>query len=180
MQGRRAQGACGRRRARFSTRGSRRATEPRCSRLAVAPRGPALAWSRAIRGDHAPVRRGLSTGPTIRRMWKRRLLQIVRQMVPSSRVELVPLAESQHHDETSGAGDAAESGSESGANESTLEIPLRCGASIYARLRIRPRAGVKSSLPHRRCEASVDNRDDGGVRDGGHGAFHGMASHQRG
>ncbi len=72
------------------------------------------------------------------------LLQIVRQMVPSSRVELVPLAESQHHEETSGVGDAAESGSESGANERTLEIPLRCGASIYARLRIRPRAGGKS------------------------------------
>ena len=72
------------------------------------------------------------------------LLRIVRQMVPSSRVELVPLAESQHHDETIGAGDAAETGSVGGANERTLEIPLRCGASIYARLRIRPRAGGTS------------------------------------
>ena len=72
------------------------------------------------------------------------LLRIVRQMVPSSRVELVPLAESQHHDETIGAGDAAEPGSEGGARERILEIPLRCGASIYARLRIRPRAGGTS------------------------------------
>ena len=71
-------------------------------------------------------------------------LLIVRLLVPSSRVELVPLAESQQHDETSDAGDAAESGPAGGANERMLEIPLRCGASIYARLRIRPRAGGKS------------------------------------
>jgi diguanylate cyclase (GGDEF)-like protein len=71
-------------------------------------------------------------------------LRIVRQMVPSSRVELVPLADGNHHDDPSGAGDATGSGSLDAANQRMLEIPLRCGASICARLRIRPRAGSNS------------------------------------
>ena len=73
------------------------------------------------------------------------LMRMVHQMVPSSRVELVPLAGSHQHEESDGAGDAAESHSRGGADQRVLEIPLRCGASICARLRIRPRAGGPSS-----------------------------------
>ncbi len=69
------------------------------------------------------------------------LLRIVREMVPSSRVELVASAESHDHDETNGTGGAAECATPGASNHKLLEIPLRCGASICARLRIRPRAG---------------------------------------
>jgi diguanylate cyclase (GGDEF)-like protein len=69
------------------------------------------------------------------------LLRIVRELAPSSRVELVSLAEPDDHDQAGGAGSAAECAAAGGSNQRMLEIPLRCGASICARLRIRPRAG---------------------------------------
>jgi diguanylate cyclase (GGDEF)-like protein len=73
------------------------------------------------------------------------LLRIVREIAPGSRVELVCLAESHHHDQNGDRGDLDGSASPGGVNQRMLEIPLRCGASISARLRIRPRPSGKTS-----------------------------------
>jgi len=72
-------------------------------------------------------------------------LRIVRQMAPSSRIELVLEDESHRHDETEIAAGAAEFAPSNGSSPRVLDIPLRCGASICARLRIRPRTGGPSS-----------------------------------
>jgi diguanylate cyclase (GGDEF)-like protein len=74
------------------------------------------------------------------------LLRIVRQMAPSSRIELVSEEEAHLHDETDNSGGAADSASVDGPGQRLLDIPLRCGASICARLRIRPRMGGASSF----------------------------------
>jgi diguanylate cyclase (GGDEF)-like protein len=69
------------------------------------------------------------------------LLRIVRQMAPSCRIELVPEEESHPHDEAGHAGGTADSAPAAGSSQRMVEIPLRCGPSICARLRIRPRTG---------------------------------------
>ncbi len=73
------------------------------------------------------------------------LLRLVRRMSPSSRIELVAEAESDDHDEGSAQGAATPPGTADENHPRILEIPLRCGASICGRLRIRPRAGAPSS-----------------------------------
>ena len=74
------------------------------------------------------------------------LLRVVRRLAPSSRIEIVPEGDSQRHDMADDPDGAPESSSTmDGSSQRMLEIPLRCGASICARLRIRPRAGGPSS-----------------------------------
>ncbi len=73
------------------------------------------------------------------------LLRFVRQIMPSSRIELVPEQESHPSDEPGTEGEAPESASAGQSTQRMLEIPLRCGASICARLRIRPRTHGRSA-----------------------------------
>jgi diguanylate cyclase (GGDEF)-like protein len=73
------------------------------------------------------------------------LLRLVRRMAPSSRIELVGEPEVGRDD---GAELLSSAGGPSAPDEShrrTLEIPLRCGASICGRVRIHPRPGGRSS-----------------------------------
>jgi diguanylate cyclase (GGDEF)-like protein len=73
------------------------------------------------------------------------LMRIVRQMAPSSRIELVLEGGSHGDDESENAGGAAEVAFSNGSSPRVLDIPLRCGASVCARLRIRPRTGGPTS-----------------------------------
>ena len=74
------------------------------------------------------------------------LLRLVRQMAPSCRIEIVPEAEKDADDEAAILAASAEAVAAPDCGQRILEIPLRCGASICGRLRIRPRAGSLSSF----------------------------------
>ena len=76
------------------------------------------------------------------------LMRLVRQMAPSCRIEIVPEAERDADDEAAILTASAESVAALDCGQRILEIPLRCGASICGRLRIRPRAGGLSSFSH--------------------------------
>ena len=72
------------------------------------------------------------------------LLRLVRRMSPSSRIELIAEAESGDHDDECAQGGATQPGTSDENRPRILEIPLRCGASVCGRLRIRPRVGAPS------------------------------------
>lgn len=72
-------------------------------------------------------------------------LRLVRRMVPSSRIELVAEPEAGLHDDAEVLASAAAPVAPHEARLRTLEIPLRCGASICGRVRIHPRPGGRAS-----------------------------------
>jgi diguanylate cyclase (GGDEF)-like protein len=73
------------------------------------------------------------------------LLRVVRQLAPSSRIELVPEESSHNHGVAGDPEGSADTTAVHEPSQRVLEIPLRCGASICARLQIRPRTGGPSS-----------------------------------
>jgi len=74
------------------------------------------------------------------------LLRIARRMVPASRMEIVAEPATAVPDEAPHAGEASQPGKAHDARYMMVELPLRCGESICGWLRIRPRAGGRSSL----------------------------------
>ena len=76
------------------------------------------------------------------------LLRLARRMAPSSRIELVAEPETHVPDEATDPAGSNETGAANEARHTMLEIPLRCGAALCGRLRIRPRAGSPLSFSH--------------------------------
>jgi diguanylate cyclase (GGDEF)-like protein len=76
------------------------------------------------------------------------LLRLARQMSPASRIELIPVPESEF-DYLVEAEDALAEGataSRTGQGQSVVEVPLRCGATVCGQLRVRSRTGKRSPL----------------------------------
>jgi len=82
------------------------------------------------------------------------LLRLARQMAPASRIELVPgpappideEAEAEAHGGAPGGGETPAHRWNQPSGQTVLEVPLRCGASICGRLRLRSRSGGRSPL----------------------------------
>ena len=91
---------------------------------------------------------------TIRPSCEAALLRLARQMAPASRIELVsgqaPAID--HEVETELGGEGPGSGERPAdrwarpSGQAVLEVPLRCGASVCGRLRLRSRSGGRSPL----------------------------------
>jgi diguanylate cyclase (GGDEF)-like protein len=73
------------------------------------------------------------------------LMRVVRRMAPSSRIELIAEPEVGPHDSAETPRSANQGNADQGPRQRSLEIPLRCGASICGRVRIHPRPGGRSS-----------------------------------
>jgi len=82
------------------------------------------------------------------------LLRLARQMAPASRIELVPgQAPPIDHEVEAEVGGGEPDGGErpvdrwtQPSGQAVLELPLRCGASVCGRLRLRSRSGGRSPL----------------------------------
>ena len=75
------------------------------------------------------------------------LLRAVRQMMPSSRIEIVPEEESHDAEQAANLENALGPGGPAGSTSRALEVPLRCGGAICGRLRIHLRTRDASSYP---------------------------------